>query len=222
MEMQPTAAYDYVGLPSANKNAGIQHSGSRNMQRWTTTESNFYTNLAPESTTSGQGGDGLIPQQNPQQVNNGELVQVKKSMRLIKACLIGMTVMLMILILAVTIFSLFLTNVIAITTSKETEDKSNLKAIIHNLTDNQKNHIKNLTKQSEDISELRAKIDILTDNQKNYVKNITKQSEYISNLLAKIDILTGDQNKIFRMCQNGGSFTMTEGLILVFLKALIR
>ena len=147
MEMQPTATYDYIGPPSANQNSRIQHSGPRKMQRSTTTESNFYTNLDPESRKSGQGGDGLIPQQNPQQVNNGELVQVKKSMRFIKACLIGMTAVPIIFLLAVTIFSLVSTNVIAITKSKDSEDISNLKAKIHILTDNLKNYVKK-SKQS--------------------------------------------------------------------------
>ena len=166
MEMQPTSAYNYVGPPSANQTARKQHSGSRNMLRSTTTDSNFYTNLDPESTTNGQGSDGLISQ-NPQQVNKGELKHVKKSMRFIMACLIGMTAVLMILTLAVTLFSLVSTDVIAITTSKELEGISKLKAMIHNLTDNQKN--------------LRAKIDIMYD--------------------------------IIPKCKNGGSLTMTRGLI---------
>ena len=149
MEMQPTATYDYEGPPSAKQTSRIQYSPC-NMQRSTTTDSNFYTNLDPESTTNGQGSDGLISQ-NPQQVNKGELKQVKKSMRFIKACLIGMTAGLIILTLAVTIFSLVSTDVIAITTSKELEGISKLKAMIHNLTDNQKN--------------LSTKIDIVIGNQ---------------------------------------------------------
>ena len=139
--MQPTATYDYIGPPSANQNSRMQHSGPRKMQRSTTTESNFYTNLDPESRKSGQGGHGLIPQ-SPQQVNSGELKQVKKSMRFIKACLIGMTAVPIIFLLAVTIFSLVSTNLIAITKSKESEDISNLKAKIHILTDNLKNYVK--------------------------------------------------------------------------------
>ena len=151
MEMQPTATYDYVGPPSANQNTRIQNSPP-NMQRSTSTDSNFYTNLDPESTTSGQ-GDGLIPQ-NLQLVNRDELMQIKKSMRFIKACLIGMIV---ILLIAVTIFSLVSTKVYA-----ESEVISNLKDLIHILTGNQKN---------------------------------------ISSIL----------------CQNGGSFTTTGGLIHIFL-----
>ena len=129
MEMQPTATYDYVGPPSANQNTRIQNSPP-NMQRSTSTDSNFYTNLDPESTTSGQ-GDGLIPQ-NLQLVNRDELMQIKKSMRFIKACLIGMTVVLLILILAVTLFSLVSTKVIAITTSKETGNQWKLGSLCKN------------------------------------------------------------------------------------------
>ena len=157
MEMQPTATYDYEGPPSANQSARIQNSPC-NMQRSTTTDSNFYTNLDPEPTTSGQGENSPIPQ-NSQLVNRDDLKQVKKSMRFIKACLIGMIV---ILLIAVTIFSLVSTKVNAITTSKESEVISNLKDLIH--------------------------------------------------------ILTGNQKKIsFILCQNGGSFTTTGGLIHIFL-----
>ena len=70
--MQPTATYDYVGPPSANQTARVPKS-PRNMQRSTTTDSNFYTNLDP--VTSGQGGDGLMPQSR-QKVNTDELKQV--------------------------------------------------------------------------------------------------------------------------------------------------
>ena len=46
----------------------------------------------------------------------------------------------------------------------------------------------------------------------------SKESEVISNLKDLIHILTGNQKKISSiLCQNGGSFTTTGGLIHIFL-----
>ena len=92
-------------------------------KRSNTTGSNFHNNFDPQPTNSQDANCQMS--QKPLQAS-GELHQVNKSIRCIKACLIGMTA-LIILILALTIFALAFPKFIAIY-CEESGDKISLMA----------------------------------------------------------------------------------------------